>query len=355
MLTYPASTPVNARVPFLDVRGRRCIVVAVAAVVALALPAGAAAPPAQGLAAWSVAIPQPGALDITTPRSDGQMVVAAAGALSLLRGATLTPFARGEGGYTTSAGEPYIALSNGRRVRSARCSFAKDDVFAIEPGDNPSVIRISPDGRAQPFAALMPGLFLAGLGFDTVGDYGYRLLVAATVGSDVELIAVDCRGNARALAQSHRRHVEGGMAVAPRSFGRFGGRFIAADENGGDLIAFDRKGRAHTLVASGLPAGGDIGAESIGFIPPRAGTNDLALLADRGGQAEPHPGDDAFLGVRVGDLLRSGAKRGDLLAATEGGAQTIAVRCARACRVKRVAAGPPTAHAEGHIVFARDS
>jgi hypothetical protein len=101
----------NARVPFLDVRGRRCIVVAVAAVVALALPAAAAAPAAQGLAAWTVAIPQPGALDITTPRSDGQMVVAAAGALSLLRGPALTPFARGDGGYATSAGEPYIAPS----------------------------------------------------------------------------------------------------------------------------------------------------------------------------------------------------------------------------------------------------
>jgi hypothetical protein len=336
------------------VLGRRRIIVAIAAVAALALPA-ATAPAAAALAAWTVAFPQQDALDITTTRSDGQMVVAAAGALSLLRGATVTPFARGDGGYATSAGEPYIALSNGRRVRGARCSFAKDDVFAIEPGDNPSVIRIGADGRAQPFATLMPGLFLAGIGFDTVGDYGYRLLVAATVGSDVALIAINCRGNARVLAQSHRRHVEGGMAVAPRRFGRFGGRFIAADENGGDLVAFDRKGRAHTLVAAGLPAGGDIGVESIGFIPPRAGRNDMALLADRGGQAEPHPGDDALLGVRVGDLLRAGAKRGDLVAATEGGAQTIAVRCPRACRVKHVADGPATAHAEGHIVFARGS
>jgi hypothetical protein len=334
------------------VLGRRRIVLAVAVVLALALPT-AGAPAAHALATWTVSIPQQGALDITTPRSDGQMVVAAAGALSLLRGTTLTPFARGEGGYATSAGEPYIALSNARRVRSAHCSFAKDDVFAIEPGDNPSVIRIGADGRAQPFVSLMPGLFLAGLGFDTVGDYGYRLLVAATVGSDVEFIAIDCRGKAKVLAQSHGRHVEGGMAVAPRTFGRFGGRFIAADENGGDLIAFDRKGRAHTLVASGLPSGGDIGVEAIGFIPPRADGNDTALLADRGGQAEPHPGDDAFLGVRVADLLRAGAKHGDLLAATEGGAQTVAVRCPRRCRVKHVADGPATAHAEGHIVFAR--
>jgi hypothetical protein len=198
----------------------------------------------------------------------------------------------------------------------------------------------------------MPGLFLSGLGFDTVGDYGYRLLVAATVGSDVDLIAIDCRGNAKLLAQTKSAHVEGGMAVAPRSFGRFGGDFIAADENGGDLIAFDRKGRAHTLVASGLPTGGDIGVESLGFIPPHAPASTLALLGDRGGQAEPHPGDDAFLGVRVKDLLRAGARRGDLIAATEGGAQTIAVHCQRTCHVRHVADGPATAHAEGHIVFA---
>jgi len=112
---------------------------------------------------------------------------------------------------------------------------------------------------------------------------------------------------------------------------------------------FDRQGRAHTLVASGLPKGGDIGVESVGFIPERGPANALALLADRGGQAEPHPGDDAFLGVTVGDLLRAGARRGDLLAATEGGAQTIAVRCPRTCHVRHVADGPATAHAEGHV------
>jgi len=174
---------------------------------------------------------------------------------------------------------------------------------------------------------------------------------AATAGSDTSLIAIDCRGRAKVLAQTPSTHVEGGMAVAPRSFGRFGGRFVAADEDGGDLVVFDRRGRAHTLVASGLPKGGDIGVESVGFIPERGPANALALLADRGGQAEPHPGDDAFLGVTVGDLLRAGARRGDLLAATEGGAQTIAVRCPRTCHVRHVADGPATAHAEGHIVF----
>ena len=78
----------------------------------------------------------------------------------------------------------------------------------------------------------------------------------------------------------------------------------------------------------------------------------IALMADRGGQAQPHPGSDALLRVSLGALSRAGAKPGDLLAATEGGATTIAVRCARMCTVRKVAEGPAIAHGEGHIVIA---
>jgi hypothetical protein len=334
---------------------RRRILVALGAA---ALAAGATADAtahAAALAQWTPLIPQPGALDLTPPRSDGQLVAAANGTLSLLRGATLTPFARGPGGYGSSTGEPYIALSNHARLGKARCAFRRDDVFALEPSDQaPQVIRVGArDGAASPFASLMPGLFLAGIGFDTSGAYGRRLLVTATSGNTTTLLAIDCKGTVAPLAATAPLHVEGGIAIAPRSFGRFGGDLVAVDENGGDVIVFDRRGRGHTLVASGLPTGGDIGVEAVGFVPAHARASDLALLGDRGGQAQPHPGDDAFLGVRIGSLLRAGARRGDLLAATEGGAQTIAVRCSRSCRVVHVADGPPTAHAEGHIVFRR--
>ncbi len=234
----------------------RLVFIAATALLTLIL----AAPAAAARATWTVFVPATGAIDVTPPRSDGQHVVAANGLLSLLSGTALTPFAQGPGGYSSGTGEPYIALSNGRRVRRSRCSFHRDDVFAIEPSDQPSVIRITPDGQAQPFAALPAGSFPSG--------------------------------------------------------------------------------------------GGDIGVESVGFIPTNARAGATAMLADRGGQAEPHPGSDAILGVKVGALLRAGARRGDLLAATEGGALTIAVRCARRCRVRRVGDGPPVAHAEGHIVFA---
>jgi hypothetical protein len=110
-----------------------------------------------------------------------------------------------------------------------------------------------------------------------------------------------------------------------------------------------------TLADSGLPAGGDIGVESAGFVPPGAS---VAYLADRFSAGNKHPGDDAILRL---DLARAGVRAGDLLVATEGGARTIDVRCepeasrkqsGSACTVRVVAAGPDIAHAEGHIVFA---
>jgi hypothetical protein len=326
--------------------GRFVFVAAVALLTLSLVACGAAA-----RATWTVAVPAPGVVDITAPRADGQQVVTASGELSLLGGTTLTPFARGPGGYSTGTGEPYLALSNGRILRRAHCAFARGDVFALEPGDQPSVIRITEAGQAQPFAALPAGSFASGIAFDTTGDFGFRLLVTALVGSAADLVAIDCRGRMQTLGETRSIHVEGGMAVAPRSFGRFGGQLIAPDELGGNIIAFDRHGHAKSIAASGLPTGPDIGVESVGFIPANAKAGATALLADRGGQAEPHPGSDALLGVKLGALLRAGARRGDLLAATEGGALTIAVRCDRRCHVRRVAEGPSVAHAEGHIVF----
>jgi hypothetical protein len=44
-------------------------------------------------------------------------------------------------------------------------------------------------------------------------------------------------------------------------------------------------------------------------------------------------------------------RAGELIVATEAGAKTLAVRCARRCMVRHVADGPAVAHAEGHITF----
>jgi hypothetical protein len=142
--------------------------------------------------------------------------------------------------------------------------------------------------------------------------------------------------------------MEGGMVVAPARFGSFGGDLIAPDEASGRVYAVDPAGTVVTLVGSGLPAGGDIGVESAGFVPPRASG---VYLADRFSAGNRHPGDNAILQLSAAELARAGIRAGDLLVATEGGARTIDVRCAATCTVRFVAAGPAIAHAEGHIVF----
>jgi len=137
------------------------------------------------------------------------------------------------------------------------------------------------------------------------------------------------------------------MVVAPARFGRFGGDLIAADEASGRVYAVDPSGKVVTMVRPGLPAGGDAGVESAGFVPPRASG---VYLADRFSAGNRHPGDNAILQLSAAELARAGIRAGDLLVATEGGARTIDVRCAATRTVRYVAAGPAIAHAEGHIV-----
>jgi hypothetical protein len=106
-----------------------------------------------------------------------------------------------------------------------------------------------------------------------------------------------------------------------------------------------------TVAVSGLPHGGDIGVESAGFLPPRFGPGDAAYLADRYSKGNRHPGTDSILRLPGSQLLKAGARPGDLLVATEATARTIMVRCANACTVRYIAAGPAITHAEGHIAF----
>jgi hypothetical protein len=326
------------------------------AIAALAPLAGTRAAQAQTTRpTWTAAIPAPGVVDLTPPDRRGRFILTAGGLLSRFDTGAFAPLARGPSGYASTTGEPYIALATGRANRSARCTFTRGDVYAIEPSDQPAIIRVDSNGVATRFAPLPQGTTPSGIAFDDVGHFGFRLLVTATRGRATALVAVDCRGRARELSRSTPLHVEGGMAVAPRTFGRFGGQLIAPDELSGRIVRFDARGRARTLARSGLPAGADIGVESLGFLPLANRRARTALLADRGGQAEPHPGSDAILAVSTAALRRAGARPGDLLAATEGGALTVAVRCGRTCRVRRIADGPAIAHAEGHIVFSPDT
>jgi hypothetical protein len=294
----------------------------------------------------------PGVVDLAGPRTGGPVVVAAAGRLFVLsRTGALSPFARGPGGYSTATGpEPYLTVA-GANPAGVGCPFPTGAAFAIEPRAHPGVVRIDPQGRATRFADLPRDVTPNGITFDTVGRFQHRLLVTAAGRGVTMLLAIDCKA-AVSVVTARGPTVEGGIAVAPPSFGRFGGDVIAPAETSGRLFAFRPDGNAVTVAESGLPAGGDVGVESAGFVPPGFTTAQAAYLADRSSPGNAHPGTDHILRLGGRQLARAGARPGDLLVATEGGAKTILVRCADSCTVRYIAAGPAASHGEGHIVFA---
>jgi hypothetical protein len=270
------------------------------------------------------------------------MVVAANGRLWLLsRNGSVRGFASA---YRSNPGlEAYIAMA---ARGHAGCSFGADTVYAISFAKPRGVVAVDSHGRVTPFATITaPGL-IDGIAFDETGSFGHRLLVATTHGKQTTVDAVDCHGAVRQVTGTAHR-VEGGIAVAPATFGRFAGDLIASDELGGGVYAVTPTGRNLLVARSGLPHGGDTGVESEAFLP--AGPFS-ALLADRLTPGNPHPGDNVLLRVASAALFAAGARPGDLLDATEGGARTVAIGCGpSACRVRYVADGPAIAHAEGHI------
>ena len=162
---------------------------------------------------------------------------------------------------------------------------------------------------ARRFADLPSGAFLSGIAFDTVGRFGYRLLVTALFGESMTLYALDCRGRSSVILQAGPR-VEGGIAVAPRTFGRFAGQLIAPDEHSGRIFAFDHRGRTRVVSQYRFPAGGDIGVESVGFVPPGFDCRGAAYLADLGAPGAPTPGTSSLLTLRGRQLVRAGLRPG---------------------------------------------
>lgn len=293
----------------------------------------------------------PGIVDVVGPRADGRLVVASSAGLFLVRrGSRATPFARGPDGYRPSAGEPYIALARNRRVATAGCSFRRDDLYALVPTAAPGVVRIDPLGHARRFADLPAGAFPSGIAFDTVGRFGYRLLVTVLFGQSLTVYALDCRGRSTAVLERGPR-VEGGIAVAPRTFGRFAGHLIVPDEFGGRLIAIDNHGRSQVLTDFRFPAGGDTGPESVGFVPSGFDRRGAAYLADPVAPGAPTEGTNSLLTIQGRELVRVGVRAGDLLMATEAGAITFRIRCRQRCTVRRIGRSAVATHGEGHLTI----
>jgi hypothetical protein len=323
--------------------------VLVAAYLVLAAGAG------DGPARWTGRVHLPGVVDVGGPRSDGRVVVSGGSRLYLLDRSTdtLTPFADGPGGYTGGGGdEPYLAVSLGGRVPGAGCGFTPDEVYVLRPG-TAEVIRVGADGRAHRFAHLSGVRSLNGIAFDTAGRFGRRLLVSGPGRNGNLVVAIDCRGRAVTVT-TMAPAMEGGIAVAPSGFGAFAGDLVAPDELSGRVLAVRPDGSTAVVVDSGLPTGQDVGVEGLGFVPSGFTQGGVALFADRSTPGNPHPGTGSLLALDARSLVGAGVREGDLLVATEGGARTIAVRCAPDCWTMPVASGPAVAHGEGHLLLVAD-
>ncbi|MDQ6775173.1 MAG: hypothetical protein M3071_02900 [Actinomycetota bacterium] len=338
--------------------GREAVRLAALAVTALSLVGCASAtgrstaPNAAMLTRWTPASRIPRVLDLSGPRPDGSVVVETAGRLALLApSGALRSFAKASGGYLSPGGEePYIAMSAGARVAGAGCTFGRDTIYALRLRTVNGVTAIDAAGRARHFATLPATSRENGIAFDETGRFGHRLLVTATAGSNTTVYAIDCRGGVTTVTRSAPK-VEGGIAVAPATFGRFAGDLIAPDETSGRIFAIAPDGSSRLVGDSGLPHGQDIGVESLGFVPARFGAGWSALVADRLTPGNRHPGDGVVLRLGAASLLGAGVRPGDLLVTSEGAAATDAIACGPTCQVRHVADGPAIAHVEGHIVF----
>ena len=305
-------------------------------------------------AAWEQWQSIKGVFDVDGPRSDGSLLVAGSAALYLVDpGGKQTPFARGPGGYREDPGtEAYVAVSRGGAVTDAGCSFAPDETFILRVHGPLGLTRVAAGGEESgSFNNLAGVTSLNGLAFDTTGLFDHRLLATGLNAGKTVVFAVDCTGAAKVLAKALPA-MEGGLAVAPPTFGAFAGTLIAPDENSGQVYAVRPDGSSAVVVKPKLPTGGDIGVESVGFVPPGFLSRGGALYyADRATANSPHPGSDSILRLASKDVAAAGVQEGDMLVATEGGAALVAVRCATACGVVATITSATKAHGEGHIAF----
>jgi hypothetical protein len=297
---------------------------------------------------WERWLPLPGVVDVVGPRPDGALVAAAAGRLFLVHpdGRPPAPF----GSYATDPGpETYIAMSPGLDVTGSGCRFEAGDVYALElsAGQPQGIVRVTVEGQASRFVETPRVDLLTGIAFDATGRFGYQLLVAGRRGDRTTLFSIDCRGRLSTLTDSAPL-IEGGMEVAPQLFGEHGGDLIAADENSGNVIFIRFDGTSGVLIKPDLPAGPDIGVESVGFTPPGfIGRGGTAYVADRRSPGAPTEGTDAIWRVTSERFSQVAIDENDLIAVTEAG-RSVVIRCRATCRTFPFG-DAPNAHIEGHV------
>jgi hypothetical protein len=241
-------------------------------------------------------------------------------------------------------------VSSGHRTEDAECNFSRDDVFVLRLHAPLGVTRVDKQGRATLFATVNGIDSLNGITFDTTGKFGYRLLVSGPSAGKTAVATIDCNGKVQFITRT-APVVEGGLAVAPRGFGSFGGDLIAPDELSGKIYAIAPNGTVTVVALSGLAAGPDTGVESLAFVPKGLTRGGEVYYSDRATPGNPHPGTDSLLRLSASALAAAGVHDGDMLGATEGGATMVAVSCRKTCHVVTVVGSASTSHGEGHIAF----
>ena len=321
---------------------------------ALLLSSAAAA--GKGNLVWARWQPVAGVFDVADPLPDQTLLVATAhGLFRLSPEGTLSPLSSQ---YIPEAGaEAYIALSSGLAVAGAGCSFPAGTAFLLRPGASPAVLALDLATGSISTLATIAGIdTLSGIAFDRHGRFGNRLLVIGPRSGATVVDAIDCRGGVATVTNSAPR-MEGGMEVAPPSFGAYGGDLVVPNEVSGDIIAITAEGTTQVVARTGPPTGPDVGAESAGFVPPGFLGGGWAYLADRATPGPGHPGTDSMLRLSAIELRDQGVAEGDLLIAGEGGGATIAVHCGPdgSCSdARRIGSASGPAHVEGHLLLVAD-
>ena len=295
-------------------------------------------------------------LDVAGPLPDQSLLLATGhGVFRLSPDGTLSPVS---GDYTPAAGaEAYVALSSALAVAGAGCSFPNGTAYLLKPGAAPAVLALDlASGSISTLATIAGVDTLSGIAFDRTGRFGNRLLVIGPHSGATIVDAIDCRGRVAAVTTSAPR-MEGGMEVAPPSFGAYGGDLVVPDERSGNIIAITPEGTSQVIARTGPPAGSDLGAESVGFVPPGFLGGGWAYLADRATPGNHHPGTDTLLRLSAAELRDQGVAEGDLLVAGEGGGTTLAVRCGAdgSCsHARQIGTASGAAHVEGHLLLVAD-
>jgi hypothetical protein len=117
------------------------------------------------------------------------------------------------------------------------------------------------DPRPVQAEPLLPARSHTGITFDATGHFGHKLLVTASNHAETAVLAIGCAGGVRATT-SPAPAMEGGIAVAPESFGRYRGDLVAPGETSERVFAIRPDASVVTLVASGLTHGSDIASKA---------------------------------------------------------------------------------------------